>query len=178
MHGATPLHILCARAPQLKPAAAAGLVAALATPSTVSLPAAPAMTPAAAALKRALPLHEATPLELAAVAAGDDPALLEALLAAGADADGEAGARAVMVTLLHGKLARARVLLQRQVCSAVIVALWRGCQSAVSITLLSTPAPVPTHSVPHKVPPCCGSHTFRKSIDPGAMSAPFYRCPH
>eukprot|EP00892_Ulva_mutabilis_P002725 jgi/Ulvmu1/12453/UM009_0105.1 len=123
MHGATPLHILCARAPQLRPPAAADLVAALATRHTVSRPAAPAMTPAAAALKRALPLHEAAPLELAAVATGDDPALLEALLAKGADVEGEAGARAVMITLLHGKLARARVLIQRQACLVAEVPL-------------------------------------------------------
>lgn len=115
MHGATPLHILCARGPQLKPTAAADLVAAVATPATVSRPADAATTPAAAALKRALPLHEATPLELASAAAGDDPALLLALLDAGAEVAGEGGTRALMVALTHGKLARARVLLQGEV---------------------------------------------------------------
>lgn len=115
MHGATPLHILCARGPQLPPQAAVDLVAAVATPATVSQPAEAAATPAAAALKRALPLHEATPLELATAAAGDDPALVQALLQAQAEVAGEAGTRALMIALTHGKLARARVLLQNEV---------------------------------------------------------------
>lgn len=140
MHGATPLHILCALAPHLKPTAAAALVAALATPRTVSLPAAAAATPAAAALKRALPLHEAAPLELAAVAPGDDPALLEALLAAGADVAGEHGARAVMITLLHGKLARTRALLHRQVCHCAAPQL-SSAVCPVTCTLHHSPWP-------------------------------------
>lgn len=66
-------------------------------------------------LRQLLPIQEASPLEVAAAAPGDAGAMLEALVANGADVKGECGVRALMVCLIGGKRTRARTLLHHEV---------------------------------------------------------------
>lgn len=65
--------------------------------------------------RQLLPIQEASPLEVAAAAPADAGAMIEALVANGADVKEECGVRALMICLIGGKRTRARTLLHHGV---------------------------------------------------------------
>lgn len=89
--------------------------------------------------RQLLPVQEASPLEVAAAAPGDAGAMIEALVANGADVKGECGVRALMICLIAGKRTRARNLLHHGVCSPPLFAVSFVCvhQHSYSFRLVS-----------------------------------------
>lgn len=136
LHGATPLHLACACIGTILPDDASDIVGLLASGENLSQSVGSAISgePSMAnnfghnpsgngyplpdpvgPFRQLLPIQEASPLVVAAAAPGDAGAMIEALVANGADVKGDCGVRALMVCLIAGKRTRSRTLLHHEV---------------------------------------------------------------